>query len=217
MIGMVIAEARVRTERPSRYLGQLCRHADQMSRHPLHRPPADAVHAPPEVRHVEWSDTHGTVELSTGRWTLQATADTLTLRAEAANDDDLQLIQSLLRDRLERIGRRDRLAVAWQRVDSPETASVGGESAPTKKRRSPVAPWILAGLVVLFVAVHLGLGGAALAATSWTVWTIVGLAAILLMKIIMVRLLTTRHHALRGAARHVLSRIGRHRVRHEDD
>jgi hypothetical protein len=189
-----------------------------MGRHPLHSPHGEDLQAPPEVRHVEWSDTHGTVELSVGRWSLRAAAHTLTLRAEAANDDDLHRIQSLLGDRLERIGRRDCLKVTWRRIDTPdEGLYVAGEPPRSTKRRTPVAPWLLATLIVLFIAVHLGLGGAALAATSWTVWTAVGLAVILLLKVIAMRLLATRRHTIIGAVRQVVSRTGRHRVRHEDD
>jgi hypothetical protein len=158
---MLIAEAVVETARPSRYLVQLCRHANQVGRHLMHRPRADEGHAPPQVRHVEWSDSHGTVELSVGRWTLQATANTLTLRAEAANDEDLQRIQSLLAERLEQIGRRDLPTVTWQRLDAPtpdDIPQVAEGPARTGKRRSPRAPWLLAALIVAFVAVHLGLG-----------------------------------------------------------
>jgi len=35
---MLTAEARIETDRPSRYLAQLCRHAGQMSRPMRHRP-----------------------------------------------------------------------------------------------------------------------------------------------------------------------------------
>ncbi len=71
---MLIAEAHVQTEHPSRYLVQLCRHAQQAHRL-SHRPrghDGDAQ-APPEVQHVEWSETRGTISFGWGRCTMQAT------------------------------------------------------------------------------------------------------------------------------------------------
>jgi len=112
---MPTAEAQIRTRRASRYLAQLCRHASQMGRPMRHRLRGhDRGDAPPEVQHVEWSDTYGIVSMSWGQWTMQATPDTLTLRAEAADEDNLRRIQDLVAERLGRFGRRDRLAVSWQ-------------------------------------------------------------------------------------------------------
>jgi len=80
---MPTAEAQIHTPRASRYLAQLCRHASQMGRPMRHRLRThDRGDAPPEVQHVEWSDTYGIVSLTWGQWTMQATPDTLTLRAE---------------------------------------------------------------------------------------------------------------------------------------
>ncbi|SFE42101.1 DUF2218 domain-containing protein [Streptomyces mirabilis] len=73
---MLTAEARVETERPSRYLVQLCKHFDDKGRHLGHRPRAhngdgDAV-ALREMRavaaraEVEWSETEGTAVLPWG-------------------------------------------------------------------------------------------------------------------------------------------------------
>ena len=57
---MLTAEAQVETERPGRYLVQLCRHASQMGQHLRQRPRThDGGDVPPEVQHVEWSDTYG--------------------------------------------------------------------------------------------------------------------------------------------------------------
>lgn len=115
---MPTAEARIETERASRYLVQLCKHTSQMSRYLHPRPRARGggdTHAPPEVQHVECSDTHGIVRLNLGQWTGRATPDALTLRAEATDEKDLQRIQDLLAGRLEKIGRRDHLTVTWQR------------------------------------------------------------------------------------------------------
>ncbi|MFI6012171.1 DUF2218 domain-containing protein [Streptomyces sp. NPDC051243] len=89
---MLTAEARVETERAGRYLDQLCRHAQQMGRHPRCRQdPHDGAdaHRPPAVHDVEWSDTDATVRLSLGRWTLWATQDALVMRIEADTEEDL--------------------------------------------------------------------------------------------------------------------------------
>ena len=116
---MPTAEARIRTDRASRYLAQLCRHASQMGRPMRHRLRVhDRGDAPPEVQHVEWSDTYGIVSLSWGQWTMQATPDTLAVRAEAADEDNLRRIQDLVAERLGRFGRRDHLAVSWQQPRS---------------------------------------------------------------------------------------------------
>jgi hypothetical protein len=117
---VLTAEAVVQTGNPARYLARLCRHASQMSSraeqpgwHLRHQ--SRGGDARPEVRHAEWSDTEGTVTLNWGRWTLQAAGGTLRMRAEAADEQNLQRIQDLLTRRLENFGRREHLTVNWQR------------------------------------------------------------------------------------------------------
>jgi hypothetical protein len=117
------AEAVVQTGNPVRYIARLCRHASQMSMHATqagghlrHQPRGQrGGDEPPEVRRAEWSDTEGTVVLNWGRWTLQAAGRTLTVRAEAADEQNLQRIQDLLTARLTSFGRREHLTVNWQR------------------------------------------------------------------------------------------------------
>ncbi len=117
---MLTAEATVETEHPSRYLVQLCQHASKMGGNLGHRPRSHAGGAaPPEVRHAEWSDTEGIVTLSCGRWTMRATPGTLTLRAEAVDQENLERIQDLVTGRLERFGRREHLTVHWQASETP--------------------------------------------------------------------------------------------------
>ena len=124
---MLTAEAVIRTGHPDRYIARLCRHASQMgrasqdSRHLRHRPRTPGGgDTPPEVRHAEWSGTHGTVTLNWGRWTLQAVPGALTVRAEAADEENLRRIQDLLTARLESFGRREHLTVNWQQATSGE-------------------------------------------------------------------------------------------------
>jgi len=50
---------------------------------------------------------------------MQATPGTLTLRAEAADEESLQRVQGIIARDVERFGKRDQLAVTWQRAPSP--------------------------------------------------------------------------------------------------
>jgi hypothetical protein len=117
---MLSAEARVRTEKPGRYLTQVCRHASQMGGRLRHRPRSHGRgDTRPEMRHVEWSETSGSLVLNWGRCTLQAAPGTLTLRAEAADEENLTRIQDLVTERLETFGRREHLRVAWRQTPAP--------------------------------------------------------------------------------------------------
>jgi hypothetical protein len=115
---MLTNEARIQTEHPGRYLARLCRHADSIGHKLVQLHPGNAQ-ARPEVKHVEWSDTAGTLTLNWGTCTMQAGPDTLTVRAEAATEEDLQRIQDLMTRNLERFGRRDHLSVTWPRPQAP--------------------------------------------------------------------------------------------------
>lgn len=136
---MLTAEAQVETDHPSRYLVQLCRHFNHQGRHLRHRPRTHLVgdaQAPPGIQaHVEWSDTDGIVSLSWGQCTMQATPDTLTLRAEAADEENLQRVQDLVAGHLERFGRHDHLTVNWRRPHAP-TAQPGEAAADQTMVRS---------------------------------------------------------------------------------
>jgi hypothetical protein len=48
-----------------------------------------------------------------GRCTLRADPGVLSLRAEAPDEERLQQLQQRVADRLEQVGRRDRLTVTW--------------------------------------------------------------------------------------------------------
>ena len=116
---MPTAEARIPTGQPSRYLIQLCRHANSIN-HKILRPYAGRTQVRPEIQQAGWSDTRGTLTLGWGRCTMQADPGTLTVRAEATDKESLQQIQDLITRNLERFGRREHLKVNWQR---PETAT----------------------------------------------------------------------------------------------
>ena len=106
------AHTDVSTDRAGRYLVQLCEHLNQIRHHARHGVTTDSP-GPPQVRHVEWSDDHGVVELAAGRCNLDADDDTLTLTLTADDAGELRRMQDLLATRLETIGRRDNLTVTW--------------------------------------------------------------------------------------------------------
>jgi hypothetical protein len=122
---MLIAESGVQTERPNRYLDQLCRHISLV-----------AQKHPQMQAHVEWSDDRGVITFGSGRCTLRAGPGVLTLRAEAPDEATLHQLQQRIADRLEQVGRRDHLTVTWaspQHIDGndgPSNAS-GNERTPT--------------------------------------------------------------------------------------
>ena len=113
---MVTAEALIATDRPERYLVQLCQHAGRMHGPRAHRP-AGHRGGDGEVRHAEWTEDYGVIRTSWGDCTLRRAPGALTLRVQAADEDNLRRLQDLIAGRLERFGRRDRLTVTWQRPD----------------------------------------------------------------------------------------------------
>jgi hypothetical protein len=120
---MLTSEAQIETERPSRYLVQLCRHAFGMNRMPGHRPRkhagGDSLPLGEVQLEAEWSDTHGVISFAPwGQCTLAANANTLTLRIDASDEDRLQQIQDVITRDLDRFGRRERLLVNWNRPNA---------------------------------------------------------------------------------------------------
>ena len=122
---MLTAEAHIETERPSRYLAQLCRHVgniygkDRHLQNRRHRHAAGETWARSQLPpHIEWSETHGTITFGDGKITMHANPGALTLHAEAADQETLRRTQDLITGLLHRFGRRDHLTVTWQQ---PET------------------------------------------------------------------------------------------------
>lgn len=197
---MLTAEATVRTERASRYLTQLCRHADHMRhRMPDALRPNGSTAAPPRVLHAEATDTEGTIAFDAGRCTLRATRDTLLVRIEAPDHQGRQRIQDGLTDRLEKIGRRDGVQVDWQPSDTPAAPSAPTDTpaAPAQqrppRRRARGQVLTLAAVGVLVIALHLGLGGALLESAPWAGW-----AADLVLAAVALKLLAIAAHILLG-------------------
>jgi hypothetical protein len=120
MKALLMAEARVETERSSRYLVQLCRHV------------SEAAQAHPQMQaHVEWSDDHGKIGFGWGTCTLRADPGVLTLRVEASDEESLRRVERRVANRLERLGGGDQLTVTWTR---PLDA---GEQLPGQPSRPP--------------------------------------------------------------------------------
>ena len=117
---MLAAEAQVKTEDPGRYIAQLCKHAQQVHRL-RHRPRNHGSDGqpPPKVEHVECAETSGMISFGWGQCTMHATAGTLTLRAEAADEESLERVQAIIARDIERFGKRNQLTVSWQRAKAP--------------------------------------------------------------------------------------------------
>lgn len=190
---MLVSEAHLPTDRAGRYLVQLCRHAQQLHRlrhrPQAHNPGLALPHQQVQVNQVdvELSGSDGAIRLPWGQCTMHASTDTLLLRVEAETEENLQRVQDIVARNIERFGRRDKLKVAWQRIEvpgappaaaprAPEAAPEG--AAPRRHRGAMLLASVGALGAALLVAVHLGLGAAVAAASGWLGWTAVGLVAV---------------------------------------
>ncbi len=178
---MPTTEARIPTERASRYLVQLCRHANQMGRHRITRPPAHAGHSMPAGVTAEWSDTAGTISAGGASCILRATPDALLLRAEAADEDSLRRLREMITRNLTRFSRREPLTVAWHGLDATPPVS---STQPRAGRRTV----ILAVIATLAVLAHVVLGAAVLSAPRWAGWTADAILAVVLLKAALIAL-----------------------------
>lgn len=123
-----VAEARVETERGSRWLEELCQAVKRR---------ADAN---PEIEaSAEWSEANGTIEFGWGRCTLHATPGVLALRVEAVDQDGLDQLRELITRHLEKLGSDEQLTVGWQQagapVDRPDDARHGRDGMRRFHRR----------------------------------------------------------------------------------
>jgi uncharacterized protein len=136
---MPAAEAHIATDHAARYLDRLCGHAAKMSQaghRPRHRQ-AGRGDGPPEVRRVERGETEATVTLDRGQWTMRARPGLLTVRAEAADPENLRRIQDLLTTRLENFGRREHLTVTWRTATAEARTTARPEDHQAERARPP--------------------------------------------------------------------------------
>ncbi|RJL32439.1 DUF2218 domain-containing protein [Bailinhaonella thermotolerans] len=90
--------AHVATERPARYLKQLCQHMGRKIQ-------------------ADFTEDHGKMVFPYGECELDARDGELVLRASAPDEDSLAKVEAVVgHHHLERFGERDGLVVTWQRV-----------------------------------------------------------------------------------------------------
>jgi hypothetical protein len=83
---MPTAEARIETARADRYFAQLCDHLGQMRHGGLTAHHRSGHGGPPDVQRVEQAGDSAVIVFDWGQCTLHASANALTVRAEATGD-----------------------------------------------------------------------------------------------------------------------------------
>jgi hypothetical protein len=159
---MPIAEARIDTDRPSRYLVQFCKHAAAMGSGRGHqlRTHTEGVSATGRVTiRAEWSDTLGTIMFDPwGMCRLEARDTELLLRVQANSDDSLARIEEIVAKDLGRFSRQE-LSITWHSIG----AELAEKQQITAKHPTMLlvrrTQWLLAVVGLLIVAAHLAAGG----------------------------------------------------------
>ena len=126
---MPSAQTRVRTQNAAAYLARLCGHLAKLTsprRFPGHGSQPHAGSQPPAVLNAEHTRDAGTITLTWGQLTLHATADELTIRADAGSQENLHRIQDMTAGRLHKFGRREHLDIQW----TPVTGPASGQQPP---------------------------------------------------------------------------------------
>lgn len=96
---MVSSEARVQTTMSARYMTQLCKHFE-------HKLP------------VSYDQEHGRIEFDSGVCSMTAAGDVLTLRADAADEEQLGRLENVVVRHLERFAFRDKPEIRWSRASA---------------------------------------------------------------------------------------------------
>ncbi|MEJ1213704.1 MULTISPECIES: DUF2218 domain-containing protein [unclassified Streptomyces] len=108
------------------------------------------------------------------------------MQVDAEDEHDLRRLQALVTGHLERFGRRDGLQVSWERAGSaadPDASGTAGASSGTDTaRRRRLELLGVAAAAVVFLAAHLGLGGAVAASWRWTGGAVGALGGVFLVK-----------------------------------
>jgi hypothetical protein len=192
------AEACVPTDRAARYLDQLCSHLDAMQH--MRRLPAGghARAGMPRVEYVAKKDGRAEIRFADGSWDLEAVDGALVLRVEADGAAALERLKAAIAARIEKVGRRDGLAVVWSSPESPhDDHGNGAGGAGAAPRRPGRRPWRRRigwfALAALAVAIHLGLIGALLGGGRWK-----DVAAETIIAVIAVKLVLLALHARPG-------------------
>ena len=94
-MSLLSSSAWVTTESPARYIGRLCKHF-------AHKIP------------VAFDEQQGRIEFAFGLASLQAEAQGLRLRVEAATGEDLQRLQEVVGSHFERFAWQEALTLDWQ-------------------------------------------------------------------------------------------------------
>ena len=126
---MPSAQTRIRTPNAAVYLARLCGHLAKLAaarRFPRHGLQLHAGGQSPAVPHAEHTPDAGTITLTWGQLTLHATADELTIRADAGTRENLHRIQDMTAGRLRKFGRREHLDIQCE----PVTGTPGGQQQP---------------------------------------------------------------------------------------
>ena len=178
---MPIAEARIDTDRPSRYLVQFCKHAAAMGSGRGHQLRAHTEGASATDRvtiRAEWSDTSGTVTFDPwGTCHLQAGDTALLVRVQATSHDNLARIEEIVTADLGRFSRQE-LSTTWHSI----RAELAEKQRITAKHPTMLllrrTPWLLAVVGVLIVAAHLAAGGYVLTRWGWPLAVVIAIAAV---------------------------------------
>jgi hypothetical protein len=176
-----IAEARIDTDRPSRYLVQFCKHAAAMGSGRGHQLRTHGDRASETGRvtiRAEWSDTSGTVTFAPwGTCHLQARDTELRVRVQAPSHDSLARIEEIVTADLGRFSRQE-LSITWHSIgiEPAEKQRITAKHPTLRLLRR--TPWLLAIVGVLIVAAHLAAGGYVLTRWGWPLAVVIAIAAV---------------------------------------
>jgi hypothetical protein len=161
---------------------------------------------------VEWCDTYAVLRIGGNRCVLEATPEALKLRVEAADEIGLLRLQDLVGRRLETIGSRDDLKLAWE--EPLALTSVHGEDGAATAWPAEGAAgdgrlrmtWGLGAVGALAIVVHL----VVLLVPVLVAWRWAGNVADVVVALVVLKFVTMAVHALvfgRLAGRRVMHRL----------
>ena len=178
--------ADIATDRADRFLRQFCQHAAAMGGERGHTARMNHGGPRPDVTvTAEWTDTQGEVTFAPwGTCTLTASPTALTIRIDATDEPALERIRDIITRDFDRFSSRNPLRVDWY------------GTTPGSGRRSRLVVAAIVAVVIVLVAVHAGLVGAALR-SGWSLTILVAVAAAVAVKATLVVLAARRGHRIR--------------------